>query len=48
MGRWCSSSSTGELKIIVKATADGFYRYSFPGTTTTRAISAAGDYVDVT
>ncbi|MDH6521789.1 hypothetical protein M2163_001218 [Streptomyces sp. SAI-135] len=31
---------------LVKATADGFYRYSFPGTTTTRAVSAAGDYGD--
>jgi hypothetical protein len=42
-----TTSSTGELKTTVKATADGFYRYSFPGTTTTPAVSAAGDYVDV-
>ncbi|MFE7077394.1 calcium-binding protein [Streptomyces sp. NPDC057620] len=42
-----TTSSTGELKATVKATADGYYRYSFPGTTTTPAINAAGDYVDV-
>jgi hypothetical protein len=42
-----TTSSTGELKTTVKATADGYYRYSFPGTTTTPAINAAGDYVDV-
>ncbi|RRR73684.1 calcium-binding protein [Streptomyces sp. RP5T] len=43
-----TTNSTGELKTTLKATADGFYRYSFPGTTTTPAVSAAGDYVDVT
>lgn len=42
-----TTSSTGELKTTVKATADGYYRYSFPGTTTTPAVNAAGDYVDV-
>ena len=43
-----TTSSTGALKTTVKATADGYYRYTFPGTSTTRAVSAAGDYVDVT
>ena len=43
-----TTSYTGELNTTVKATTDGYYRYSFPGTTTTPAINAAGDYVDVT
>jgi hypothetical protein len=42
-----TTTSTGALKTTVKATADGYYRYSFAGTTTTPAIKAAGDYVDV-
>ncbi|MFF7330997.1 hypothetical protein [Streptomyces sp. NPDC008150] len=41
------TSTTGTLKTTVKATADGYYRFSFAGTTTTPAVSAAGDYVDV-
>ncbi|GGJ31313.1 hypothetical protein [Streptomyces brasiliensis] len=41
------SNSTGNLKTTTKATVDGYYRYSFAGTTTTPAVSAAGDYVDV-
>ncbi|KQX83279.1 hypothetical protein ASD48_08820 [Streptomyces sp. Root1310] len=41
------TSSTGALKTTVKAAADGYYRYSFAGTTTTPAVSAAGDFVDV-
>ncbi|MES9521203.1 hypothetical protein [Streptomyces capoamus] len=41
------SDSTGALKTTVKATADGYYRFSFAGTTTTPAVSAAGDFVDV-
>lgn len=43
-----TTNSTGQLKTTVKATADGYYRYAFPGTSTTPAINAAGDYVDVT
>ncbi|MFJ9347196.1 hypothetical protein [Streptomyces sp. NPDC101237] len=41
------SSTTGTLKTTTKATVDGFYRYSFVGTSTTPAVNAAGDYVDV-
>ncbi|WP_318202824.1 hypothetical protein [Streptomyces sp. SCL15-4] len=41
------TDSTGNLKTTVKASADGYYRYSFAGTSTTPAISAAGDFVDV-
>ncbi|MFI1004845.1 hypothetical protein ACIP10_12210 [Streptomyces galbus] len=41
------TSSTGTLKTTVKATADGYFRYSFAGTSTTPAVSAAGDFVDV-
>ncbi|MET9768855.1 calcium-binding protein [Streptomyces sp. NPDC006415] len=42
-----TSSSTGALKATVKASADGYWRYSFAGTSTTPAVSAAGDFVDV-
>ncbi|MFE1959176.1 hypothetical protein [Streptomyces sp. NPDC059479] len=42
-----TSSSTGALKTTVKATADGYWRYYFPGTTTTAPASVTGDYVDV-
>ncbi|MCI3272237.1 hypothetical protein [Streptomyces cylindrosporus] len=41
------SNSTGALKTTTKATVDGYYRFSFAGTTTTPAVSATGDYVDV-
>ncbi|MEV5148979.1 hypothetical protein [Streptomyces sp. NPDC052727] len=41
------TDSTGSLKTTAKATADGYYRFSFAGTTTTPAVSAAGDFVDV-
>ncbi|MFI6206917.1 hypothetical protein ACIBAI_10980 [Streptomyces sp. NPDC051041] len=39
--------STGYLKTTTTASADGYYRFSFAGTTTTPAVNAAGDYVDV-
>jgi hypothetical protein len=42
-----NTTSTGTLKTTTTATVDGYYRYSFAGTTTTPAVSAAGDYVDV-
>ncbi|MCL6671202.1 hypothetical protein M8J74_22640, partial [Streptomyces panaciradicis] len=42
-----TSDSTGNLKTTTKATVDGYFRYSFAGTSTTPAVSAAGDYVDV-
>ncbi|MGY3202460.1 hypothetical protein [Streptomyces sp. TE5632] len=41
------TNSTGNLKTTVKASVDGYYRYSFAGTTTTPAVNAAGDFVDV-
>ncbi|MFF5498282.1 hypothetical protein [Streptomyces aquilus] len=41
------SNSTGDLKTTVTAATDGYFRYSFAGTTTTPAVSAAGDFVDV-
>ncbi|MFF2007580.1 calcium-binding protein [Streptomyces sp. NPDC058195] len=41
------TSSTGALKTTVKAAADGYWRYSFAGTSTTPAVNAAGDFVDV-
>ncbi|MFF3936700.1 calcium-binding protein [Streptomyces phaeofaciens] len=41
------SNSTGNLKTTVTASTDGYYRYSFAGTTTTPAVNAAGDFVDV-
>ncbi|MET9705077.1 calcium-binding protein [Streptomyces griseus] len=41
------TSSTGALKATVKASADGTWRYSFAGTSTTPAVSAAGDFLDV-
>jgi hypothetical protein len=41
------TSSTGTLSTTVTASADGYWRYSFAGTTTTPAVSATGDYVDV-
>ncbi|MGW1149135.1 hypothetical protein ACWD6I_29880, partial [Streptomyces sp. NPDC002454] len=37
----------GKLKTTVKATADGSYRYSFAGTSTTPAVNSSADYVDV-
>ncbi|GGX84253.1 calcium-binding protein [Streptomyces fructofermentans] len=41
------SDSAGNLKTTTKATVDGYFRYSFAGTTTTPAVKATGDYVDV-
>ncbi|WP_055531748.1 hypothetical protein [Streptomyces graminilatus] len=41
------TSTRGDLKTTVKATADGFFRYVFAGTATTGAGSAAPDFIDV-
>ncbi|MEU7471893.1 DUF5707 domain-containing protein [Streptomyces sp. NPDC044984] len=41
------TNSKGELKTTVKASADGYYRYSFAGTSTTPAVNATGDFIDV-
>ncbi|ANW18928.1 hypothetical protein [Streptomyces clavuligerus] len=42
-----TTDSVGKLKTTVKATADGYYRYSFAGTSTTKPVTTAGDYIDV-
>ncbi|WP_406168295.1 calcium-binding protein [Streptomyces canus] len=41
------TNNRGDLKTTVKATVDGFFRWSFAGTSTTPAVNAAGDFVDV-
>ncbi|MFJ8538837.1 hypothetical protein [Streptomyces sp. NPDC093591] len=41
------TNSTGDLKTTLKATEDGYFRYTFAGTTTTPAATATGDFVDV-
>ncbi|MFD5662023.1 DUF5707 domain-containing protein [Streptomyces hirsutus] len=41
------SSNTGTLKTTVKAVEDGYWRWSFAGTTSTPAVNATGDFVDV-
>ncbi|MPY37248.1 calcium-binding protein [Streptomyces adustus] len=41
------TNSTGVLSTTVKASADGYFRYVFAGTSTTPAVSAAGDFIDV-
>ncbi|MET8942379.1 calcium-binding protein [Streptomyces sp. NPDC004542] len=41
------TDSKGNLKTTTTASADGYYRYSFAGTSTTPAVSATGDYIDV-
>ncbi|MES5821712.1 calcium-binding protein [Streptomyces sp. RG80] len=41
------SNSTGNLSTTVTASVDGYYRYVFAGTTTTAAVNATGDLIDV-
>ncbi|SED49161.1 hypothetical protein SAMN05216532_4718 [Streptomyces sp. 2231.1] len=41
------ADSKGNLKTTTAATADGYYRFSFAGNSTTAAVSATGDFVDV-
>ncbi|PWI16959.1 calcium-binding protein [Streptomyces sp. Act143] len=41
------TNSTGNLKTTVTAATDGYFRYAFAGTSTTPAVNAAGDFVDV-
>ncbi|MFF4400411.1 hypothetical protein [Streptomyces sp. NPDC001480] len=41
------SDSTGNLKTTTTASVDGYFRYSFAGTSTTPAVNATGDFVDV-
>ncbi|WP_018548323.1 hypothetical protein [Streptomyces sp. LaPpAH-108] len=42
-----TSDSKGNLKTTVKASADGYFRYNFAGTSTTPAIASTSDFVDV-
>ncbi|WP_432171802.1 calcium-binding protein [Streptomyces sp. 1222.5] len=42
-----TSSSTGHLKTTATASRDGYWRYSYAGSTTTAVITAPGDFVDV-
>lgn len=42
-----TTDGTGNLKATVTASVDGYWRYTFAGTTTTPPATAAGDYVDV-
>ncbi|MFG2520511.1 DUF5707 domain-containing protein [Streptomyces sp. NPDC048527] len=42
-----TSSSTGGLKTTVTAATDGYWRYSFAGTSTTPAVNSTSDFVDV-
>jgi len=41
------TTTKGDLKTTVKATADGFFKYVFAGTRTTVGASAAADFIDV-
>ncbi|WP_324783437.1 hypothetical protein [Streptomyces sp. H51] len=41
------SDSYGNVKATATAQYDGYWRFSFAGTTTTSAVSATADYVDV-
>ncbi|MEV6835285.1 hypothetical protein AB0N17_12325 [Streptomyces sp. NPDC051133] len=42
-----TTDSSGNLKTTTTAGSDGYWRFSFAGTSTTPAVSATGDYVDV-
>jgi hypothetical protein len=41
------TTTKGDLKTTVKATADGYFRYVFAGTATTGAVGATPDFIDV-
>lgn len=43
-----TSGTGGALKATATASVDGYWRWSFAGTSTTAAATATGDYVDVT
>lgn len=42
-----NTDSSGNLKTTVTASTDGYWRWNFAGTSTTPAVKATGDYVDV-
>ncbi|MFH9673494.1 calcium-binding protein [Streptomyces sp. NPDC017405] len=41
------ADAKGNLKTTTTATADGYYRFSYAGNSSSAAVSAAGDFVDV-
>ncbi|CAL9306886.1 calcium-binding protein [Streptomyces sp. SudanB182_2057] len=41
------ADSKGNLKTTVKASADGYYRFSFAGNSGTAAVNSAADFIDV-
>ncbi|WP_055568431.1 DUF5707 domain-containing protein [Streptomyces atriruber] len=41
------SDTKGNLKTTLKASADGYFRYVFAGTSTTPAVTSTSDFVDV-
>ncbi|MGV9883814.1 DUF5707 domain-containing protein [Streptomyces sp. NPDC003006] len=41
------TDTKGNLKTTVKAATDGYFRWNFAANSTTSAVKAAGDYVDV-
>ncbi|MFB7112964.1 calcium-binding protein [Streptomyces sp. NPDC056291] len=41
------TDSKGKLRTTTKATADGYYRYSFAGNSATSAVDSKADFVDV-
>ncbi|MEV7341658.1 calcium-binding protein [Streptomyces sp. NPDC093544] len=41
------STTGGALKTTVKASVDGYHRFSYKGITSTATVTTAGDYVDV-
>ncbi|MEV7341657.1 hypothetical protein [Streptomyces sp. NPDC093544] len=41
------STAGGALKTTVKASVDGYYRFTYAGITSTAASTATGDYIDV-
>ncbi|MGW6529894.1 DUF5707 domain-containing protein [Streptomyces venezuelae] len=41
------SDTKGNLKTTVKASADGYFRYVFAGTSTTPSVTSTADFVDV-
>ncbi|MFJ9564727.1 DUF5707 domain-containing protein [Streptomyces fuscichromogenes] len=45
--RTVHANGYGNLRTTVTAASDGYWRYYFTGSTTTAAVRAAGDYVDV-
>jgi hypothetical protein len=45
--RTVNTNSYGNLKTTVTASTDGYWRYSFAGTSTTAPVTTAGDFLDV-